>query len=345
MASLELPAPDRSGNIITTVGESLVDRIRSQESGPALSDHVGGSPLNVAVGCARLGVQTRLVTHFGNDDHGHLIAQHLKDNGVEVLTGGTAPTSTATATVDPDGSATYEFSLDWDLANGTLAASAAIETSSHLHTGSIATMLMPGARTVHTLLRDAREKATISYDPNCRPTIIQDVGFARRQAERFIGISDVVKASDEDLQWLYPDVSADMAMQHLLELGPALVILTRGALGPVALTRQSRIELPAYTIVVADTVGAGDSFMAALIAALDQLDLLGSSKRDDLMRLDRERLLPILRYATKASGITCSRVGANPPRLDEIGTATCPASVPQLQIRRAENHNAAHASS
>ncbi|MEV8084949.1 carbohydrate kinase family protein [Pseudarthrobacter oxydans] len=324
MAFPGLYEPDRGGNVLTVIGESLIDRIQSEQRSP-IADHVGGSPLNVAVGCSRLGVQTRLVTHVGKDDHGQLIFDHLADNDVEIVTGGTAPTSTATATLGPDGSASYEFSLDWDLSNASLAAWASFETSSHLHTGSIATMLMPGAHTAYTLLHDAKDMATISYDPNCRPSIIQDVGFARQQAELFVGISDIVKASDEDLQWLYPDKSIDLAMQHWLELGPALVIVTKGAHGPVALTRHFRLELPADSIVVADTVGAGDSFMAALIAALNQLDLLGPSKREDLMNLDQEQLLAVLRYAIRASGITCSRAGANPPQLGELGTVTAPA--------------------
>lgn len=321
---LNSPEPDNGGNILTVIGESLIDRIQSRDSGVP-TDHVGGSPLNVAVGCARLGIQTQLVTHFGKDAYGQLITQHLNDNRVEITTGGTTPTSTATATIALDGSATYEFSLDWDIANASLPAWASIETSSHLHTGSIATMLMPGARTVQTLIRYAREKATISYDPNCRPTIVQDVSYARRQAALFVRISDVVKASDEDLQWLYPGMSISAVMQCWLDLGPALIVVTRGALGPIALTRRSRTELPARPVVVADTVGAGDSFMAALIGALDQMDLLGSSKRDKLMKLNHEHLLAILDYATKASAITCSRPGANPPHLDEIGSAAIPA--------------------
>lgn len=324
MAFAGLREPDRVGNVLTVIGESLIDRIQADQHS-VIADHVGGSPLNVAVGCARLGVQTRLVTHAGKDNHGQFILDHLVDNDVEIITGGTAPTSIATATLAPDGSASYEFSLDWDLSSASLAAWASIETSTHLHTGSIATMLMPGAHSVYTLLRDAREMATISYDPNCRPSIIQDVDFARGQAEHFVSLSDVVKASDEDLQWLYPDKGIDLAMQHWLELGPALVIVTRGASGPIAISRQFRLELPADSITVDDTVGAGDSFMAALIAALNQLDLLGPTKRQDLMNLDEDQLLAVLRYAIRASGITCSRAGANPPQLAEVGTVTAPA--------------------
>ncbi|ACL42567.1 MULTISPECIES: carbohydrate kinase family protein [Micrococcaceae] len=325
--SPEFQEPGRGGNVLTVIGESLIDRIQSKTRA-LVADHVGGSPLNVAVGSARLGVPTRFVTHIGEDEYGELISSHLGDNGVEVVTGGTAPTSTATATLGPDGSASYEFALDWDLSSASLTAWANIETSTHLHTGSIATMLMPGARTVHALLADARETATISYDPNCRPTIIQDVDFARRQAELFVGISDIVKASDEDMIWLYPDMSVEAAMQYWLEQGPSLVIVTRGADGPIALTRQARVELPADRITVADTVGAGDSFMAALIAALDQLDLLAPSNRRELLALDHERLQVILHYAIKASGITCSRAGANPPHLSELGTAPSVTTAP-----------------
>jgi fructokinase len=310
---------ESGGKLLTVIGESLIDRIQSSSELPDIAEHVGGSPLNVAVGCRRLGLPTRLITHVGEDIQGQLITDHLTDNGVQMLSGGTSPTSVATASLGPDGSASYDFCLDWDIKNVSLAALESVEASFHVHAGSIATMLMPGARTAYELVQAAHEHATVSYDPNCRPTVIPDVDYARMQAEVFVRQSDVVKASDEDLRWLYPELTLDQAMAAWLELGPALIVVTQGPLGPMALSRSSRAELPAHPVTVADTVGAGDSFMAALISALDQLDLLGPQRREKLQKLTEENLLAILSYATTASAITCSRAGANPPSLDEIG--------------------------
>lgn len=311
---------------LTVIGEAIIDRINTRGDAPTIIEHVGGSPLNVAVGCARLGLDTRLVTHFGQDRHGSLISDHLAANGVETRIGGTSPTSTSTAFIGSDGSASYTFSLHWDISDAALLAMESIETSHHLHIGSIATMLMPGARTVHNLALEAREQTTISYDPNCRPAITPDHNFAREQTEHFVQLSDIVKASDEDVSWLYPKHSLEEVMDYWLSMGTSLIVITRGSLGPIALTQNSRVALPAHSTNVADTIGAGDSFMAALIAILSQLRLLGATRRDALNQIDQERLLAILHYATKASAITCSRQGSNPPTLEEIDAISAPIS-------------------
>jgi fructokinase len=253
--------------MITVIGESLVDiisdprRAGSTQAGSTQA-HPGGSPLNVAVGVARLGLVTNLVTHYADDRYGLMIEDHLHSNGVTAIRGGSAPTSTATATLGSDGAATYAFDIGWDITGASLPALAAVEGSTHVHTGSIAAVLPPGDQAALALVRAAREQATVSFDPKCRPGISPDAAAARSQAELFVAASDVVKASDEDLAWLYPDSTPDESVAAWLELGPALVALTRGADGPVIMTRQGRVEMPAEAITVADTVGAGDSFMA-----------------------------------------------------------------------------------
>ncbi|MGY3567734.1 carbohydrate kinase family protein [Sinomonas sp. RB5] len=313
------PRPPRSAPArVTVIGESLVDIIQADDARGRVAEHVGGSPLNVAVGCARLGTATRLVTHFGEDPRGRTIAEHLAANNVEAVIGGGAPTSTAAAVLGTEGAATYTFSLAWDIADAALAALASIEESSHVHTGSIAAMLPPGHHTVHSLVQQARQHATISYDPNCRPTIIPDRALARRQAELFVHSSDLVKASDEDLLWLYPNRTLEETMHAWLDAGPALIVVTGGASGPIAMTRTAQVEIPAPAVTVADTIGAGDSFMAALIAALAQLDLLGATNRDRLRQLDHRSLTEAIEYANDAAALTCSRPGADSPRLEEF---------------------------
>jgi fructokinase len=305
--------------MITVIGESLVDIIRDKGQSAPARMHPGGSPFNVAVGTARLGLATNLVTHFADDQNGVLVARHLRSSEVTAVRGGSAPTSTATATIDDDGAASYAFTISWDLAGAALPALAAVKASSHVHTGSIASMLESGDKATLVLVEAAKEQSTISYDPNCRPAISPDVDTARRKAERFVAASDIVKASDEDLAWLYPDRSPEDSLEAWLELGPAVAALTRGAAGPVLLTRNSRSEMAAEPVTVADTVGAGDSFMAALIAGLAQLQALGAAGRQRLHTLNASDLDALGAYANRAAGITCSRPGANPPHEAELG--------------------------
>ncbi|MCU1532543.1 MAG: carbohydrate kinase [Arthrobacter sp.] len=313
-----------SKTILTVIGESLVDIISDPHRPTALQAHPGGSPLNMAVGTARLDLQTSLVTDYADDRYGLMIEEHLRSNGVHVINGGTTPTSTALATLDPDGAAEYTFSVTWTINGASLPALAAVEGSTHVHTGSIAAMLRPGDQASLVLVEAARMHATISYDPNCRPAISPDVAAARRQAEVFVAASDIVKASDEDLGWLYPDRTPEETLAAWLKLGPAIVALTRGASGPVILSRQGRVELAAEPITVADTVGAGDSFMAGLISGLAQLEALGAGGRQRLKTLTLDQLHALAAYANRAAAITCSRQGANPPRSAELGPLPAP---------------------
>ena len=304
---------------VVVVGESLVDIISDPRQPEAVQVHPGGSPLNVAVGAARLGLRTGLVTHYADDRNGLLIDEHLQANGVQVINGGTAPTSTALAALGPDGGADYTFSISWDISGAALPALASVEGSGHVHTGSIASMLAPGDAATLSLVQAARGHATISYDPNCRPAISPDVASARHQAELFVAASDIVKASDEDLSWLYPDRTPEETLQAWLNLGPGLVALTRGAAGPVIASGAGRVEMAAESISVADTVGAGDSFMAGLIAGLAQLGALGAGGRRQLRALTPDQLHALAAYANRAAAITCSRKGANPPFSAELG--------------------------
>jgi len=310
--------------LVTVIGESLVDIIESGQVTGGQQAHPGGSPLNVAVGCARLHMTTTLVTHFAEDLHGQLIADHLRSNGVDTIVGGSSPTSTAAAFLDVTGAAKYRFSVSWDLNGAAIPALAAVQGSRHVHTGSIAAILSPGNAAVRSLTDAALPHATVSFDPNCRPALSPDVAAARRQVEEFVAASDIVKASDEDLRWLYPDRSPEVSLVAWLELGPALVALTRGAQGPVLLNRHGRVELPGETVDVADTVGAGDSFMAALISGLSQWGLLGAARRLRLAALTPADMRALAAYANRAAAITCSRPGADPPGLAELGALAPP---------------------
>jgi hypothetical protein len=182
---------------VVVVGESLVDIISDPRRPEEIQVHPGGSPLNVAVGAARLGLLTSLVTHYADDRYGLVIDEHLRSNSVHVINGGTAPTSTALATLGPDGAADYTFAITWEINKSSLQALAAIQESTHVHAGSIAAVLPPGDQATLALVQAAGGHATVSYDPNCRPGISPDAAAARHQAE-FFSQGDIAKASDED---------------------------------------------------------------------------------------------------------------------------------------------------
>ena len=304
------------------VGEALVDIVHRTDG--TVEEHPGGSPLNVAIGLARLGHPVQFASRFGDDLHGHMIRAHLEREPNLTLTPGTASapaTSTATATLDDSGAATYDFDLTWDVAT-------ALDTgpTGHLHTGSLAATLTPGADAVLEAARRAHETGTVSYDPNARPSLMGTPEEARERVEALAAVADVVKASDEDLAWLYdartPD-EFDAHMRGFAELGAALVVLTRGGHGArvyVPATDEWADVAPVEGVAVADTVGAGDSFMAGLVSGLLDAGLLGSREAAEaLRRADLAAVRPAVDRATRCAGITVSREGADPPTRSELG--------------------------
>ncbi|MBD8042353.1 carbohydrate kinase [Arthrobacter sp. Sa2BUA2] len=303
--------------MLTVIGEALVDEVLS-DTAPRRS-HPGGSPMNVAVGVARLGRPVQFVGRFGKDAYGLLIAEHLKANSVlNAFPADDLPTSTATATLDPAGGARYTFDLEWTIPGLADALPRLLAGTTLLHTGSIATMLSPGSDEVFTAVERAHPQATITYDPNCRPTIITDASYARDQAEKFVRLADVVKASDEDLAWLYPGEPVEASARRWLGMGPAAVVVTRGSQGPWAVAASGACSVPAVTVSVADTVGAGDSFMAALLAGLMDRGFDGAARRPELRKIGVGDLEAVLTYAARAAAITVSRPGADPPYRSEL---------------------------
>ena len=306
--------------MLTVIGEGLVDVVQ-RSSG--IEAHVGGSPLNVAVGLARLGHPVQFIGRYGRDAYGESVAAHLKASSVMLPQAPDGlPTSVATALVDDDGAATYTFDLAWELPGLAERLPFMLQGTTLLHTGSIATMLAPGAADVLAAVEHSHPSATISFDPNCRPSIITDADYARRQAEKFVTLSDIVKASDEDLAWLYPGVDVLESARRWLSLGgaggPAMVVVTRGASGPWGITAAGEAEFAAPRVDVADTVGAGDSFMAALLSGVVDRGLAGAQNRADLRDLPVDGLAALLAHASRAAAVTVSRAGANPPTRAEL---------------------------
>lgn len=292
---------------VLVIGEAVVDIVRGRAT-------PGGSPANVAVGLARLEVRAELATRFGTDVYGVLLAKHLAGNRVHLISGSVDPnarTATATTTLDADGVAAYDFDMDWRppplrLPDGCVA----------VHTGSIATVLEPGGSDVEAFMQTLTdEPVTVFLDPNARPTITPDAAQAWNAATRQAAYADLVKLSDEDCGFLRPGSTPEqIAAEFLVNDRTRCVVITLGGDGALGVTATTTVRVPAPQVEVVDTVGAGDSFMSALIAGLHQRDLLGPVRLDGV----DEHLEDVLSTATKAAAITCTRPGADPPTLSEL---------------------------
>ncbi|QCB95929.1 carbohydrate kinase [Arthrobacter sp. PAMC25564] len=321
--------------MLTVIGEGLVDVVQRSSGTQA---HVGGSPLNVAVGLARLDHPVQFVGRYGRDAYGESLAAHLKSSSVllPVAPDG-LPTSVATAQIGDDGAASYTFDLAWELPGLAERLPFLLQGTTLLHTGSIATMLAPGAAAVLAAVEHAHPSTTVSFDPNCRPSIIADVDYARGQAEKFVALADIVKASDEDLEWLYPGVDPLDSARRWLALGgaegPAMVVVTRGAEGPWGVNAAGEAHFPAPAVTVADTVGAGDSFMAALLSGVVDRGLDGAQNRKALRELSAGSMRELLAHAAAAAAATVSRAGANPPTREELKLAEAGAPLPASTAR------------
>jgi fructokinase len=290
------------------IGEALIDIV--ERDGTIMGEHVGGSPLNVAIGLGRLGRDVDFLTHIGDDERGHRIVKYVEASGVQLVSGSTtaARTPTALARLNAAGAADYEFDLDWRL-SGT----AEVAPPLVAHTGSIAAFLDPGCLATAALLDAYRTAATITYDPNVRPALITERGQAIARIDRLIEKADVVKASDEDLHWIDPDRSPEQIATAWQALGPSIVAVTMGERGSFAVSAAGVARVDARPVQVVDTVGAGDAFMTGLIDALWSLDLLGADRRRTLARIDLTTLEGVLAEATLASALTVARAGADLP--------------------------------
>lgn len=286
---------------VLVIGEALIDIVdRDGER----REHVGGSPLNVALTLARLGHYATLVADIAADEHGAMIRAHLAESDVTVIAGDAERTPTALARIQPDGSARYEFDLT---SNPPVPDPSGFD---HVHTGSIAAFLEPGAANIRALFGALPAGITASFDPNIRPSIIGAHAEVLTAFEALAAHCDIVKLSDEDAEWLYPTVQLDEILTRILGLGARLAAITRGGEGILLASAIDRVNVPAARIVVADTIGAGDSAMGAII---------DETLRSGLDVLDGPALSAIGRWAATVAGITTSRHGANPPRRAEIG--------------------------
>ncbi|MBE3011687.1 carbohydrate kinase [Microbispora sp. NEAU-D428] len=284
------------------VGESLVDLIGTPGSW-TFTAVPGGSPLNVAVALAALGRTVRFAGETGDDFFGGLLRDHLTRHGI-----GTADLAPAAATglafarVGAGGSASYDFRFDWRFS-----APVTLDGVTCLHTGSLAVLAGPGAAHVREVMRAAAEAGiTVSYDPNIRPSLIGDRARALAHVEECVRLARLVKVSAEDLDWLYPGEPYTEVARRWARAKERLVVVTRGGDGATAVLDDEVITCPAPAVEVVDTVGAGDTFTAAYLDALDGAPL------------STERVAEALRHGCAAAAIVCTRAGAVPPTREEV---------------------------
>jgi fructokinase len=298
---------------VLVVGESLIDIVRGGDG--STTEFPGGSAANVAVAMARLDRAVHFATSWGDDERGRVLADWLARDRVELATDpiAVASTSTAQATLGSDGHATYEFDLTWRL-NQLREASPPLVA----HTCSLGAVLEPGAADVVAMLERLRETTTISYDVNARPAITGTGPELVAQVERVAALSDLVKASDEDLTVLYGEADPVAGAKRLLALGPAAVVVTRGGAGATWVTAVQEVDVAAFPVVVADTIAAGDTFSAAMLDALWQRDLLGAAGREALRDASRDVVVDVMAHAARAAAVTVGRPGADPPYRSEL---------------------------
>lgn len=302
-------------------GEALMDVFAAGDTlaGMALDARVGGSPFNTAVGLARLAQPVAFFSAVSRDFLGERLMSALVAEGVNTsaVQRNDAPTTLGLVGLDAhrvpaysfygEGCADRQLTADaWDaLPPGVRA----------IHLGSYATVVEPIASTLRALVEREHAHTLIAYDPNVRLNVEPDLARWRDMLEWMLPRSHLVKISEEDLQLLLPDTSPDEFAVGALRAGVKLLVMTRGAEGSVARTPQARAAVPSIQVEVVDTVGAGDTFQAALLTWLAEHDNLSPPA---LQALSRTELESALGFAARAAAITCSRRGADMPRRDEL---------------------------
>lgn len=301
---------------VFVAGEALVDLI---PVGPGSFRAVpGGGPYNAARSMARLGISTTFLTRLSSDELGSIVANELRRDGVDLsfVSWGSEPTTLALVRLDPLGVASYNFYVEGTSAPQLTPLSIPDCLPSEytaLHMGTLGLVLEPMAATLTALaLREAGHRL-LMIDINVRPALVKRPEQYRTRISSLIPFATVVQASDADLQWLFPGANIFEAAQSLLDQGAGTVLVTLGASGALALHRGFFRTVPAPTITVVDTIGAGDSFGAAFLTWLARRSLIASN-----LTLSAEQLGDALEFAVRVASLTCTRAGADPPREEEL---------------------------
>jgi fructokinase len=297
--------------MVVVCGEALIDRLPG-------TDSPGGGPYNTARALARLGVPTQFLGRLSTDAFGQQLRDLLAADGADLsLTSfGPEPTTLAIAAVDPDGYAAYRFIVEGTSAPNFTRPMLPASLSSGvraLHVGTLGLVFEPMATTIAGLIKREHENLLVMVDPNIRAAALNGAAGYRARLDRIVAESTIVKASDADFAWLYPEAELESAARALLGRGPSLVVVTLGADGAFGVGAGTEVRVPAPVVDVVDTIGAGDAFGAGLLAWLYDHDRLS---RD--LHLDRKELHAALEFACLVASITCTRAGADPPRRAEL---------------------------
>ncbi len=296
---------------VWVVGEVLIDLIPDEINYLAV---VGGGPANTAKALAKLGVKTYFIDGISHDEYGQIAKAELLAANVllDYAQYSSKPTCTAKVTFSKSGDATYKFVIEdtatFDFSDLWLPDPQSLKPSL-LHIGTLATVIEPGASILFEWAQSVAHLAPIVFDPNIRPAVLGNRDEYAKKVEKWVAISSTVKVSDEDLNWLYPGKTINEIVNKWLEVGVELVVVTLGDKGITAYRKNEQISVDAVKVVVADTVGAGDTVGAVLVEAII---------KSGLDKLAGEVLKSMLNRAVKAASITVSRTGANPPSKEEI---------------------------
>jgi fructokinase len=296
--------------MIVVCGEALIDVVHNGDGTQRALP--GGGPFNTARALSRLGVPTAFLGRLSTDPLGRQLADSLVADGVslDLASIGPEPTTIAIANVDSKGLAEYEFQVEGtsapNLTPDMIPANLS-EDIDALHVGTLGLVLEPMASTLIELLQRERGGRLTMVDPNVRVGLIPDDDY-RKRLDAVVCQSTIVKASDADLAWLYPNLSYKRAAERLLGDGVNLVVVTLGSQGAFAAHHDLRVAVEAAPVQVIDTIGAGDAFGAGLLAWLSEHGAVGPE-----LHLDEAELRSAVGFACLAAGITCSRAGANPP--------------------------------
>jgi fructokinase len=296
---------------VWVAGEVLIDLI---PSGLERKSIVGGGPANTATALSKLGIDTQFIDGISTDDYGLMAKDELISAGVKLnyVKYSGKPTCLATVSLSDSGSASYEFVIEntatFDFTSDWLP-NPQTERPLLLHIGTLATVIEPGASVLFEWVQSVAKVAPIVFDPNIRPAVINNHDLYIKQVERWVCVSLAVKVSDQDIRWLYPSFEIDQVVNNWLAKGPSLIVVTYGDKGLAGYRQSEKVSVDAANVVVADTVGAGDTVGAILVEAI---------VKDGLDSLTGARLETMLKRAANAAAITVSRIGANPPTREEL---------------------------
>jgi fructokinase len=310
--------------MIVVCGEAVMDLVpQGGSESDVYAARPGGSPYNVAIGLARLGIRAAYLGRLSTDAFGRSLRARLGAEGVvlDYVSEGSEHTTLALLRTEPHREPEYSFyvenSADRLLRPDDLPPAFREEVAT-LHFGSFSLVLEPGASILEGCMEREHGRRLITLDPNVRPTLIPDAGAYSARLEHWVALSDLVKVSGADLAWLYPGVDPAVAARRWLEMGPRLVVLTLGADGSAGWTRRASARAAGIRVQAVDTVGAGDAFMAGLVARLHERQRL---ERTALEALSTSDLEDVLHFANRVSALTCQRAGAEPPSRSEMASA------------------------